>query len=200
MPFRHPPCHSAIRHVIPPSVTGLISPFHRGGKLNIMLLISLPTSFRHPPPHSTIRHLIPPSATPLRHPPPHSSHRPSGPIFILSRWQAQHNTFDQPPHLILPSVTHSAIRHKSSVPISPLCQDSKLDIPLLISLPSHSTIRHVIPPSVTSLWDQFLHTIRYQGNQALHTHFDKNHNPDRIRGLTDPKFIIGVAKHTGLAM
>jgi len=160
MSFRHPPCHSAIHHVIPPSVTGLISPFRQGGKLNIMLLISLPTSFRHPPPHSTIRHLISPSATPFRHPPPHSSHRPSGPILILSRWQAQHNTFDQPPHLILPSVTHSAIRHKSSVPISPLCQDSKLDIPLLISLPSHSTIRHVIPPSVTSLWDQFLHTIK----------------------------------------
>ena len=138
--FRHPPCHSAIRHVIPPSVTGLISPFRQGGKLNIMLLISLPTSFRHPPRHS--------------------SHRSSGPILIPSRWQAQHNTFDQPPHLILPSITHSAIHHKSSVPISPLCQDSKLDIPLLISLPSHSTIRHVIPPSVTSLWDQFLHTIK----------------------------------------
>jgi hypothetical protein len=97
-----------------------------------MLLISLPTSFRHPPRHS--------------------SHRSSGPILIPSRWQAQHNTFDQPPHLILPSITHSTICHKSSVPISPFRQDSKLDIPLLISLPSHSTIRHVIPPSVT---DQF---------------------------------------------
>ena len=146
MSFRHPPCHSAIHHVIPPSVTGLISPFRQGGKLNIMLLISLPTSFRHPPPHSAIHH---PRPNCFHHLPRYSSHRPSGPILILSRWQAQHITFDQPPHLILPSVTHSAIRHKSSVPISPLCQDSKLDIPLLISLPSHSTIRHVILPSVT---------------------------------------------------
>src|SRR5882762_3677087 len=83
MPFCHLPCHSAICHVIPPSAM----------------------SFRHPLPHSTIRHPIPPSTTPFRHPPPHSSHRPLGPILILSRWQAQHNTFDQPPHLILPSVT-----------------------------------------------------------------------------------------------
>jgi len=200
MPFRHPPCHSAIRHRSNFSIPSRWQAQHNAFDQPPHLIPPSATSFHHPPPHSAIRHPIPPSATPFRHPPPHSSHRPSGPILILSRWQAQHNTFDQPPHLILPSVTHSAIRHKSSVPISPLCQDSKLDIPLLISLPSHSTIRHVIPPSVTSLWDQFLHTIRYQGNQALHTHFDKNHNPDRIRGLTDPKFIIGVARHTGLAM
>ena len=160
MPFRHPPCHSAIRHRSNFTIPSRWQVQHNVFDQPPHLIPPSATSFHHPPPHSAIRHLIPPSATPFRHPPPHSSHRPSGPILILSRWQAQHNTFDQPPHLILPSVTHSAIRHKSTVPISPLCQESKLDIPLLISLPSHSTIRHVIPPSVTSLWDHFLHTIK----------------------------------------
>ena len=111
--------------------------------------MSIANCFHHLPCHSAICHLIPNCFCHLSC---HSSHRPLGPILIPSRWQAQHNTFDQPPHLILPSITHSAIHHKSSVPISPFCQDSKLNIPLLISLPSHSTIHHVIPPSIT---DQF---------------------------------------------
>src|SRR5882762_4527065 len=146
--FRHPPCHSAICHRSNFSIPSRWQAQHN--------------AFDQPPHHSAIRHLIPPSTTPFRHPPPDTQlFPPSATSFQSQFFRANFDSvkvasstyhFDQPPHLIPPSITHSAIHHKSSVPISPFCQDSKLDIPLLISLPSHSTICHVIPPSVT---DQF---------------------------------------------
>src|SRR5882762_6959104 len=76
--------------------------------------------------------LFPPSAMPFRHPPCHSAIRHRSNFSIPSRWQAQHNAFDQPPHLIPPSAT--SFHHP----------------------PPHSAIRHPTPPSATPFQSQAL--------------------------------------------
>src|SRR5882762_3951124 len=103
--------------------------------------MSIANCFHHPPCHSAIRHVIPPSAMSFRHPPCHSAIRHRSNFSIPSRWQAQHNAFDQPPHFRHPP-PHSAIRH----PIPPSATPFRHP-------PPHSAIRHPIP--VTGLRGQF---------------------------------------------
>src|SRR6267378_3331401 len=101
--FHHPPCHSAIRHRSNFSIPSRWQAQHNVFDQPPHLIPPSATSFRHPPPHSAICHPIPNC---FHHPPRHSSHRPSRPILILSRWQAQHITL-----ISLPT----SFRHPSQV-------------------------------------------------------------------------------------
>jgi len=98
-------------------------------------------------------------------------HRSSGPISPFRQGGKLYIPLSiSLPTLILPSIhpfCHLPLCHpppqfhhpsqSRQWPISPFHQDSKLDMLLLISLPPHSTICHVIPPSITG---QFLHTTK----------------------------------------